>query len=130
MIFYCLCWGGSLKSVAIVPKEFDGEVATNGFVILRTGDENLRYFVFYYLITRFAQMQIERNLTGAIMSTISISDLGNILIPHVDQKSQEKIRKKIKEVNAQIITLQGKAEKVIKVAKEKVEKMTLGSEDD
>jgi len=118
--------GGSLKSVAIVPKEFDGEVATNGFAILRTDDTNLRYYVFYYLITKFTQMQIERQLTGAIMSSISKSELENLLIPLPPLTTQERIAKKIQEVNITIEKLQKEADNVVDKAKEEVEKIIIG----
>jgi restriction endonuclease S subunit len=118
--------GGSLKSVAIVPKEFDDEVATNGFAILRTGDTNLRYYVFHYLITKFAQVQIERQLTGAIMSSISKSELENLLIPFPPLTTQERIAKKIQEVNITIEKLQEDADDIIEKAKEKVEKIIIG----
>jgi len=118
--------GGSLKSVAIVPKEFDDEVATNGFAILRTDDTNLRYYVSHYLITKFAQMQIERQLTGAIMSSISKSELENLLIPLPPPTTQKRIAKKIQEVNIIIEKLQEEADDVIDRAKEEVEKMIIG----
>jgi len=118
--------GGSLKSVAIVPKEYNGEVATNGFAVLRVKDNNLRYLLFYYLMTDFAQLQIERNLTGAIMPSISKSELKNILIPLPDKITQEKIAKKIKEIDGRIIKLKVEAEEVIEIAKKKVEAMIIG----
>jgi restriction endonuclease S subunit len=118
--------GGSLKSIAIVPKEFDNEVATNGFAILRISDKNLRYYVFHYLITKFAQMQIERQLTGAIMSSISKSGLGNLLIPLLHPTTQERIAKKILEVNTMIEKLQKEVDDVINKAKQKVEKIIIG----
>lgn len=118
--------GGSLKSVAIVPKEFDDEVATNGFAILRTDDANFRYYAFHYLITIFSQMQIERQLTGAIMSSISKSELENLLIPLPPPTTQERIAKKIQEVNIVIEKLQEDADDVIDKAKKEVEKMVIG----
>ncbi len=118
--------GGSLKSVALVSKEFDNEVATNGFAILRISDKNLRYYVFYYLITKFAQMQIERQLTGAIMSSISKSELENLLIPLPPSTTQERIAKKIQEVNTIIGKLQEEADDVVDKAKGDVEKIIIG----
>ena len=118
--------GGSLKSIAIIPKEFDNEVATNGFAILRTNNTNLRYYVSYYLITKFAQMQIERQLTGAIMSSISKSGLENLLIPLPPPATQERIAKKIQEVNITIEKLQKDADDVINKAKKEVEKIIIG----
>ena len=120
--------GGSLKSVAIVSKEFDREVATNGFAVLRVKDENLRYFVFYYLTTKFAQLQIERNLTGAIMPSVSKSELRKILIPMPDLETQKRIAKKVQEVENKITKLLIEAEEVINIAKEKVEKIILGED--
>jgi len=118
--------GGSLKSVAIVPKEFNDEVATNGFAILRISDKNLRYYVFYYLITKFAQMQIKRKLTGAIMSSISKSELENVLIPLPASITQERVAKKIMVVSNTIKKFREDADDVINKAVEEVEKMIIG----
>jgi len=117
--------GGSLKSIAIVTKKFNNEVATNGFAILRISDKNLRHYVFYYLTTKFAQMQIERELTGAIMSSISKSELENILIPFPASSSQERITKKIKKLNVMIKELQKKADELIDKVKKEIEKMII-----
>ena len=121
--------GGSLRSVTIVPKKFDNEVATNGFAILRISDKNLRYYIFYYLTTKFAQMQIERQLTGTIMSSISKSELENLLIPLPDSVAQDRVAKKIKEVDVMIKKLQEEADDVIDKAKEEVEKIVIGRYD-
>lgn len=118
--------GGSLKSVAIVPKEFSNEVATNGFVVLRISDKNMKYYVFHYLITKFAQMQIERKLTGAIMSSISKSELENLLIPFPASISQERVAIKVKDINTTIEKLREDADDVIDKAKKEVEKMVIG----
>ncbi len=118
--------GGSIKSVAIVPKEFDGEVASNGFAIVRIADERLRYFVFYYLISKFAQIQIQRNLTGAIMSSVSKSELENILIPLPDKRVQERIAEKIRGVHSKVSRLRDEAEKILKDAKYRIEQIILG----
>lgn len=118
--------GGSLKSIAFVSKEFDKEVGSNGFAILRIHDKNLKYYVFYYLTSKFAQMQIERQLTGAIMSSVTKSELEDLFIPIPASITVERVVKKIKEVNKTIEILQEEADDVIKKSKEKVEKMILG----
>ena len=118
--------GGSLKSIAIAPEEYDGEVATNGFAVLRVKDENLRYFLFYYLTTDFAQLQIERELTGAIMPSISKTDVGNIVIPIPDKTTLKRIAMKIKDIDKKITKLQIEADEVIKIAKKKAEAMIIG----
>ena len=120
--------GGSLGSIAIVPQEFDKEVATNGFAILRVTDKELRHYVFYYLTTKFAQMQIERQLTGAIMSSISKSELENLLIPIPTPYSviHERITPRIKEVNKKNNELQSEIKDIINKSKEKAEQLMLG----
>lgn len=118
--------GGSSKSIAFVSKEFDKEVGSNGFAILRIHDKNLKYYVFYYLTSKFAQMQIERQLTGAIMSSVTKSELEDLFIPIPSSITVERVVKRIKEVNKTIEILQEEADDVIKKSKEKVEKMILG----
>lgn len=118
--------GGSLRSVAIVPKEFDGEVATNGFSVLRTSNKNLRYFIFYYLTSEVAQKQLERLLTGTIMPSISKSELRNFLIPSPDSVTLRRIAEKIQEVEAKIKRLQEASAEVIAKAKRQIEEIIEG----
>lgn len=121
--------GGSMKSVAIVPKDYDGEVATNGFAVLRVSDENTRYFVYYYLTTKFAQMQIERHLTGTIMPSIPKSDLERILVPFPTPAVQKKLASKILETDQAIESLKRHAEEVINKVNQQAEKLMLGTID-
>jgi restriction endonuclease S subunit len=118
--------GGSLESVTIVPREFDGEVATNGFAVLRTKNESLRYYVFYYLTTVFAQAQLEMLLRGTIMPSVIEEEVRSILIPLPDATTMERISRKINNIILETTQLQNEAETSIKTAKEKVEKMFLG----
>lgn len=122
--------GGSLRSIAIVPKEFDGQVATSGFAVLRTSLKINRYYVFYYVTTKFAQMQIERFLRGAIMPSVTKSDLGELLIPIPDRKTMKRITNRILETNAAIEKLQEHADYTLGKAKRKIERMILGHEHD
>lgn len=122
--------GGSLKSVAVVSKEFNNEVASNGFAILRISNKNLRYYVFYYLINKFLQAQIERQLTGAIMSSITKTELENLLISIPPTITQKRIAKKINEIISTIEKLRKEADGIIEKSKEKIEKMMLGELDD
>lgn len=86
--------GGSLKSIAIVPDEFDNEVATNGFTSLYIPDEPLRHYVFLFLISEFGQVQMEREKTGAIMPSISKSTVQNLIIPLPNENIIKKIHNK------------------------------------
>jgi len=122
--------GGSLKSVAIVPKESDGQVATNGFAVLRTHLEISRYYVSYYLTTKFGQLQIEKLLRGAIMPSVTKSELGELLIPIPDRATMKRISNRILEINAVIEKLQEHGDSIISKAKEKIERMILGYEYD
>lgn len=86
----------------------------------------MRYYVFYYLITKFAQMQIERKLTGAIMSSISKFELENLLIPFPASISQERVAMKVKDINTTFEKLREDADDVIDKAEKEVEKMVIG----
>ena len=122
--------GGSLQSIVIVPHEFHNEVATNGFAVLKIPDDKLRYYIFCYLVTEFAQSQMGRQLTGAIMSSIAMSELENLLLPVPDPPTISKIVNKSKQAQVEIERLQKESEYIMIHAKEQVEKLILGNHDD
>jgi restriction endonuclease S subunit len=118
--------GGSLESVAIVPKEYDGEVASNGFAVLSAKDEKLRNYAFYYLTTLFAQAQLEMLLRGTIMPSVNEEELRCVLIPMPNPKTMEILSRKIRDTMAESMRLREESEVTLRTAKEKVEKLILG----
>lgn len=118
--------GGSSTSIAIVPRAFTGAIASTGFEVLRAKDENMTLYLAKFLTTPYAQLQIERELTGSIMASISRDKLGNILVPKPDAETVNRISKFISQTQKEIDRLQIRANAIVIDAKEEVEPLFLG----
>jgi type I restriction enzyme M protein len=71
---------GSDKHItALVSKDFNGAICTNGFRVLRNPKIDL-YYLLYYLGTDLFREQIKLYRTGAAIPTISDKDFANILV--------------------------------------------------
>lgn len=71
---------GSDKHItALVNKEYNGAICTNGFRILRNPKIDL-YYLLYYLSTDLFREQIKLYRTGAAIPTVSDKDFSNILV--------------------------------------------------
>jgi len=115
---------GTFKKIVIVPSAFDGCVGTTGFLILRPKQIDGRY-LYAILRSKIGQMQLERAATGAIMPTLTQSELSRVLIPLDETKVQE-----IVEITDQFLNrikyLKQRAETVILKAKEEIHNIIMG----
>jgi type I restriction enzyme S subunit len=115
---------GTFKKIVIVPSAFDGCVGTTGFLILRPKQIDRRY-LYAILRSKIGQMQLERAATGAIMPTLTQSELSRVLIPLDETKVQE-----IVEITEQFLNrikyLKQRAETVILKAKEEIHNIIMG----
>lgn len=118
--------GGSSTSIAIVPRALTGAIASTGFEVLRAKDENMTLYLAKFLTTPYAQLQIERELTGSIMASISRDKLGNILIPKPDAETVNRISKFSSQTQKEINRLQLRANVIAIDAKKEVEPFFLG----
>jgi type I restriction enzyme S subunit len=82
----------NLNAVAMVPKQFDGEIASTGFAVLRTKETTLDpAFLFYYLQSECLISTLTRIATGASYPAISDEDVLDTLIPLPDRPEQKRI---------------------------------------
>lgn len=70
-----------LKRFAIVPEKYDRCVCSSAFQIIRPDKKYNIEFVYYFLQTRLAIIQLESRMTGALYPAINTSDLRRIKIP-------------------------------------------------
>jgi type I restriction enzyme M protein len=76
---------------ALVTKEYDGAICTNGFRILKPGAKLLPLYLLYYLRSPLFLEQVFRFRTGAAIPNISDDDLKNVLVPVPSMKVQIKV---------------------------------------
>lgn len=120
---------GSLKSIAIVPNDLDGCVATTGFEIVRPKAVE-GYYLYIILRSDIIQTQLKQRTTGTIMASVSRDEIGNIIIPVPPTKIQNKIVAEVKNRREEIENQRIRAETVIGEAKKRIEKMILGKDDE
>lgn len=103
---------GTKKHVsAIVTKEFEGSICTNGLRVLKIKNDLLSsYYLLYFFTTDFFLQQVYRYRTGAAIPAISDDDLLNILVYFPERKLHDEIVEKVKES----VSLRKKSKEAIK----------------
>ena len=105
--------GTSKHATALVTKEYEGSICTNGFRVLRNCKVDL-YYLLYYLRTEMFLKQVFMYRTGAAIPNISDYDLGRILVYLPEEKVLQEISEKVRY-----------SFELRKQAKEEVEKITV-----
>ncbi|NJK84589.1 MAG: hypothetical protein HC912_13190 [Saprospiraceae bacterium] len=87
--------GTSKHATALVTRDYEGDICTNGFRILRNCKIDL-YYLLYYLGTEMFLKQVFMYRTGAAIPNISDNDLGRILVYLPEEKVLQEISEKIR----------------------------------
>jgi type I restriction enzyme M protein len=86
--------GTKKHATALVTKEFDGCICTNGFRVLRNFKID-PYFLLYFLKSDSFLKQVYMYRTGAAIPNISDNDLSNILVNIPDAETVKSVSKKM-----------------------------------
>jgi type I restriction enzyme M protein len=105
--------GTGKHATALVTKDYEGNICTNGFRVLRNCKVDL-YYLLYYLRTEMFLKQVFMYRTGAAIPNISDYDLGRILVYLPEEKVLQEISQKVRY-----------SFELRKQAKEEVEKITI-----
>jgi type I restriction enzyme M protein len=87
--------GTRKHATALVTKEFEGSICTNGFRVLRNFKIDSNYLL-YYLKSEVFLKQMFMYRTGAAIPNVSDTDLANTVINIPDDKTIKEISKKMK----------------------------------
>lgn len=90
--------GTKKQAIALVTKDYEGSVCSNGFAVLRNTKNINRYFLLAFFKTNIFTDQVRRMMTGHAIPYISLSDLEKIIVPVPDKKNQLKIGNKMKRI--------------------------------
>jgi type I restriction enzyme S subunit len=92
----------TLKRIAIVPEFLENQVASTGYVVLRTNKKNYYKFLFYFLFTRTFNEAMESLQRGASYPAVTDSDvkLQKLSVPSYEE--QYKISEKLEQINTGI----------------------------
>ncbi len=85
----------NLKTISIIPKEYNNQICSTGFCVLRSSDRILPNFLFYLMISDNVLDQINSKMRGIQYPAVSDSDVLNAIINIPPLKEQEKIIKKL-----------------------------------
>jgi len=88
--------GTKKHATALVTKEYENAICTNGFRILRNPQIDI-YYLLYYLRSDAFLKQVFMYRTGAAIPAISDNDLSRILIYKPNNKELEQISNNVKE---------------------------------
>ena len=72
---------GSIGRIAYIPRKYDNAIVSDDLIRVRIEDDSLRYYVFHYLQTRYAQDQMKRNEYGAVQQHLEPDHIKNLLVP-------------------------------------------------
>lgn len=87
--------GTRKHATALVTKEFEGSICTNGFRVLRNFKIDSNYLL-YFLKSEVFLKQMFMYRTGAAIPNVSDTDLANTIIKIPDDKTIKEISKKMK----------------------------------
>lgn len=109
---------GSLEKVALVSKEQEEYLASNGFFQFRSKD--ILPEVLLVLAKSFVlQMQFEKQTAGTILTAVPKEAVKNIVVPKVDKPTQQKIAELVQKSHE----ARSKAKQLLEQAKNKVENL-------
>ncbi len=120
---------GSLKSIAVVDKSELNFIASTGFYIIKNSENYDNYYLWALFRSPMYQSLLNRETTGAIMSSINREALLSLKIPLPPLEIQNKIAEEVKVRMQKAKRLQEEAKSILEEAKEKVERIILGEEE-
>ena len=88
--------GTARHATAIVSREYEGSIVTNGFRVLRAKEVD-PYYLFMFLRSKIFLSQIFRLRTGAAIPSVSDEDFRNILVPLPPKEAQLEVAARVKE---------------------------------
>ncbi len=88
---------GSLESIALITEDWKNALCSTGFFAVNSDIINSETLL-VLLKTKVGQLQLKKGCTGTILTAIGKDELSKIVLPKIDLKAQEEIKKKITEM--------------------------------
>jgi len=80
----------TLKRIAIIPEEFNNQVCSTGYFVLRAKEQINYRLVFYYILTNIFNGQMEKLQKGASYPAVTDSDVRNQIILYPSSFAEQK----------------------------------------
>ncbi len=78
---------GTIGRVAYITRRLHNVIVSDDLIRVRVEDEELRFYIFAYLQSKYAQDQMSRNEYGAVQQHLEPEHIRNILVPVADNRS-------------------------------------------
>jgi len=88
---------GSLESIALITEDWKNALCSTGFFAVNSYEINSETLL-VLLKTKVGQLQLKKGCKGTILTAIGKDELSKIVLPKIDSKTQEEIKKKITEM--------------------------------
>jgi len=85
---------GSLESIALITEDWKNALCSTGFFVINSDKINPETLL-VLLKTKIGQLQLKRGCKGTILTAIGKEEISKIVLPKIDSKIQEEIKKKI-----------------------------------
>jgi len=108
-----------LKSIAIIPEEYDNQICSTGFAVLTCKKEILPKYLFYLLFSGVVIRQCNEMMVGAHYPALRFDQVARIKIPLPPLEEQKRIVSRLE----QLVSRAEEAKRLRKLAKEEAEKM-------
>lgn len=107
---------GSLKSCALVPKEYDGALCSTGFYVVKSEAINPETLLVLFK-SEPMQNLLKQNCSGTILTAVSRNELNTIVVPKIKTEVQSEIAGYVQKS----ISLRAEAKSLLESAKTQVE---------
>jgi type I restriction enzyme S subunit len=87
--------------VAVITREYNEQVCSTGYFVLRAKEFLSNNFVFYFLLTSGFNEQMEKLQKGASYPAVTDAEVKSIVIPFPSLKAQQTIVQKLEELKAE-----------------------------
>lgn len=88
---------GSLESIALITEDWKNALCSTGFFAVNSDKINSETLL-VLLKTKVGQLQLKKGCKGTILTAIGKDELSKIVLPKINSKTQEEIKKKITEM--------------------------------
>jgi len=92
-----------LKKFAIVPKEYNDNVCSSGFSVIKPSNDYHLHFLYQFLNCFYGIEQLKNKMTGGLYPAITENELKKIKIPLPDIEKQKTIMEKIENMKNTIL---------------------------
>lgn len=103
-----------LKNIALVPEDYDNQICSTGFSVLRANEDLIIPAYLYYISrSNIIVDQLESKMRGASYPAVSDNDVMQVEIPLPSKETQEKIVQRIEAVFSELTEARRLHEKIV-----------------